>query len=226
MVSVNKMEHPTDLPIVQTLTKFVEEFAANPNAELEVRLGMIVDGKFVAGVDAQHSMNLNQDMTDSQSIQMWKVHPLRHFKYLYFPDGLRGRYEGAVKTEFHKIVLRHFLTVRCLNRKYALKFALKEEIPMPEDTLTIDPPTYIRFNSRTTLELPDWKYEFTKVGEGVSEEIARKNVSHQVEIEVLHSACSKLSPRDLAITLLGRGRDLTMRYANGDLEFIPLEIVK
>ena len=221
------MEHPSDLPIVQALTNFVEEFKANPHAELEVRLGMIIDGKFVAGVDSQYSMELNQGMTDSHSIHLWKLNPLRIFKYLYFADGLRGRYETAVKTEFHKIVLRHCLVVRCLNRKYALKFALKEEIPMPDDTLTIEPATYIRFNTRATLELPDWKYEFTMVGEGPSEEVARKNnVSHQVEIEVQHSACANMNSRDLAITLLGRGRDLTCRVkATGELEFIPLEIV-
>ena len=219
-----KMECASDVPILRELEKMVHAFRSNPHLELEVRLGGVVDGKFNAGVDERYSLDLHTSMTDSHSMHMWKIHPMKHFVYKYFPNDIRGRYEQGVKTQFHRIIRRNAFSVVCRERKYALKFALKEEIPLPDDTLIVDSANFIKINSRASLDIHGWRYDFTKVGQGVNEDIARQSISHQIELEMMHTNLP-LSDSDIAITFLGRSRDMLGRYEDGQTQVLHLDFV-
>ena len=191
----------------------INTFRREPHLELEARLGKIHEGRdFRAGMSESYSRKLHSDMTDASTYGVWKnVHPLRNFEYKYFPNDVRARYEVGVPTEFHRVVRRAFFVVVCLKRSCAIKFALKEEIPLPADTQTLEPFSHIRLNSRASLEMSGWRYDFTKVGEGKAKEQACERLSYQIELEMLKSESTK-TDHQLAVQFLGLTRDLLGRY--------------
>ena len=218
------MECSSDRPIIDRLEVMIRNFRANPDSELEVRIGELVNNQFLAGVEDRYSLELHTAMTDPRCVSLWTVRPLIHFVYMHFPGDIRGTYQQGVKTRFHRINRQATFVVKCPTRKYALKFSLKEEIPLPDDTVIIEPSNFYKYNSRATLECDGWKYEFTKVGQGETSDVARQNISHQIELEMTHSQAS-LNDREMAISFLGKSRDMLDRYQRGDVaEVMGLEI--
>lgn len=218
------MEREDDRPIINALIPLIIEFRNNPDAELEVRLGSLSSsGVFTAGVDESYSLGLHTSMTDKQSIHLWHIHPIQNFKYLFFPGDIRGRYEHGAKTKYHRIVRKRNFIVSCPSRVYALKFALKEEIPLDDNILTTESATYVKYNSRVSLEHKEgWRYDFTKVGQSETDEVARTNISHQVELELQHTP--NYTDHELAILFLGLSRDMLDRYYTGQREAMQLTL--
>lgn len=217
------MELSSDAPVIEVLQELVAKFRANPNVEMEVRLGRHEGDRFTPGVTFAYSSALYTDMTNQESVKQWTgKSDLTHFTYKYFDGGIRGRYavDKDAKTEFHQIKKADTLDVQCPTRLYALRFALKEEIPM-RSFQTASPATLVRCNSRSSIFHHPWTYDFTKTVQGrTTEEACQVPHTIMVELELTRDETylAGNTNEEIAIDFLGKARDLLGRYSESGVE--------
>jgi hypothetical protein len=225
-------EHQGDEAIIKVIDPMVETFRKQPHLELEVRLGIIHQNKFEAGVSYDYSSALYRDMTDPSSLGLWDLSPsISNFQYKYYqskPPGkalIRARYSVSEEPEYNQVSRLCVADIACSNRTYDLRVALKEEIPL-KDWTTSEAATLVRVNTRCSIQHRKvWRYDFSKTGQGKTTEEACNGYTVMVEMELIRDDAylNTHSNREIAINLLGKGRDMLGRYStSGVRELLPL----
>jgi hypothetical protein len=201
-------------PILQQLVPLVTRWRADPTLELEARLGVYTQRHFVTGVSPPFYQALYDALTDEPSLSQWDSVPVKHsFRYLYYPDNVRGQYNMVDPPVFCRVKRVQVVDVHCHNR-HDLRFSLKEERPLPRYHPPKGSPHKIRINTRYSLSDGPWRYDFTKTGMGATTQEACKAFHIFVELEVQQSpALDAHNDREIAINLLGRAVDLLGRYS-------------
>lgn len=219
------MELPSDAEIVAALTQMVASARANPVLELEIRVGTFARPKgFIAGVSDAYSCELFAAMTNNVA---WAVEPkMRSFRYIYFDDNVRGMYSpDGSNPVFHRVRTVSTLDMACSVRDYGLRASLKEEVPLP-NYFTVSKPATVRLNTRCSFGDAGWRYDFTKTAQGTSTETAcQSQTVYMVELEFYRDEAYLEANTDaeIAVDLLGRGRDLLGRFnASEKREDLPL----
>lgn len=232
------LELPSDEQFLPQIIHLVKHVREHKNTELEVRLGTLVQKHFEPGVTYEYSSALYHDMTDAVSRVNWSTAPSAcHFAYKYYKiPGVDSR-EAQMRLKYMNGQTHEELRVRtvqtvdlaCSSRVYDLRFAVKEEIPVPGWT-TSEPSTWVRSNSRCSFVHDNrWRYDFTKTGQGTTSEAACRNHTIMIELEFLPDPVyfTEHTDKEIALNLIGKARDLLGRYTqDGVRENLPLELVE
>lgn len=208
------------------LEEIVSTFSSNPHLELESSIGKLSEGGvFTTGVSFDYFKALHEALTAQTN---WKEQLQRSvFATFYYPGCIRTRHRSNQKPEACQKKTLRVLDLYCSQRSYAVRFALREELPV-EYNPTVGP-TYVRLHERWSCVHKSscgaqWTYDLSKVVEGVNKvEACQSEPTFELELELDRESIVGLDSELVARHLISKSLDLLGRYnSRGQREILTL----
>jgi len=215
----NKSGH-MDRDVLHRMTKIVVLAKATPGAELELRLGRVIDGKFTVGCAPEVFREILNKLESNRGIPRTGWQKTKSCSY---PDNVRVIHETSESSEssestrprprpMKKRSITHLLIHASSN--VAFKLALSSELPCNSPDAS-SPMLHVRLRDRQqffhgTDNRRTWAYDFTRTQSASSYELARhEDPNHEIELELIDTQYLKENSAErVANSMLYRMKDL------------------
>lgn len=203
----------TDPPL--ELVELIQKARQTENAELELRFGKMVHGKFVSEIDEDEVHFLMKKIQTNSSMCIEDYVEINDFFWNKGDKKVRTRRlfdtnEIIIAPLEHTCKKRLQDVIVTTASDMAFKFSLSSEEQVEPDDLV--QPTIVRRQHRKRFKYNNWSYEFKKVWEGKGESDVMKNISRfkwefELELDVSKECVSK-GDNYVALSFLLKGLDM------------------